>query len=158
MVQVGEPERPYEPLHAAGARPVLHGLEEGSAHLHVVDEVHEAEARVVPLAVGVHLMVYYPGYAPCGPAVAEGHEIRRLAEVEGGIVLGAESAHVVAHERRHVIRVSGIEVHLELGELPEVGLGGVELYCFNHFFLGIWGCGTSLPFIFRTRARAGASP
>ena len=132
LVHIGESERAHHGIHAFGAAPFGHGVEESVRYLGVVDEIHEAEAHILVAGAAVHLVVDNAGDAAHRLSVAEGHECLCLAEVESRIFRRSESVGVIHHQRRHIIVVAFIEIYTEFHEflkLRPARLYLAYLYC-----------------------------
>ena len=89
-VHIGKAQRTHHLGHALLAPPLLDGLEQGSAHLEVVDKVNPSEAHTLALPPLISPMVDNSGNAPHYLPIAVGQKIVGLAEFKGGILVLAQ--------------------------------------------------------------------
>ena len=134
VVEVGESERTHYALQPPLAAPILYLLKQPAAHLDLVGEVYESEPDVFRPVLLVECIVDDACDAAYRFSVSVGHEAAHVAEVEGRVFLRVEGVDVVAHQRRHEIRIVLIHVDLQLHELLQFLRRQLYFLYLNHFF------------------------
>ncbi len=114
MVHVGKAHRPDNLGHAALASPRLDSPEQGVTHLLVVGKVDETESRLLTSRLLVEHTVDDTRDASYRLAVAIGHKRLSLAYLKRRIFLRQQRVDIVKHKRRHIARISLIEIYAEL--------------------------------------------
>ena len=122
-VHVGESQGTYEMFHPAFLAPLCHGIEQGAAHLDVVDEVYPPEAHVlhVPRLVGTvvddgcHAAHYLP--------VLPGQEQLGGAELVGSVLAWVEGVECIFQKIGYGVGISLVEFVVETDEFLKVLAG-----------------------------------
>ena len=94
-VGIDEAQRTGYLVHTLAATPLLDSLEQGGADLCIVDKVEPTEAYLMAVPPLVGTTVDDSSHASHHLAIAEGHEIFGLAAFEGGVLVFAQSCHLV---------------------------------------------------------------
>ncbi len=128
-VEVGETERTHHGGHALALAPGFHCVEESLRHLYVVNEIYPSKAHVLPGELLVGALVDDGSHASHDFAILISHEILRLAEVKGHVLVTAECVHVIKKQSRGIVGVALVKVIVEIYEF------GKTLLCLNPFNL-----------------------
>ena len=127
-IEVGEAKRANHGGHALALAPSLNGVEESLCHLYVIHEIYPAKAHVFLAELLVGAIVDDGGHATGELAILISHEILRLAEVKGDVLVTAESVHVIKKQSRGIIGVALVKIVMEIYKLGKILLC---LYPFN---------------------------
>ena len=130
-VHIGKAERAYHLRHPLGASPGCNGIEEGTRHLHIVDEIDPTEAHTLAIPPFVGAMVDDAGNTTYHLTVAISHEIFGLAELKGSILVLTQRVTLVAIKVGSIKLVATIQVVVELDKGIQLALVGhfPNLYC-----------------------------
>ena len=131
-VHVGEAERPHDFRHAARPAPLLHGVDEGAAHLGFVHEVNPAEAHLLLLPFLIGPVVDDGRHASDDATVAQRQEIVGLAELERRVLLAGEGVQHVVVKVGNGIGIAFIELVIETDEAFQVFSGRYFLDLDSH--------------------------